>query len=402
MTTTFSKNIREQVAEFVRNEKEKNPSADSSEILQLLMNEFEAVSGRRRTVISQENMCMARTWSGGKGGQCHKVKISGSDYCKACAKKASECSIPASFNTDGSHKGLFWGRVDKELPMKSADGKGLAIMWRTEFGIKKARSLLESGECPGWHPFCTQRQFRTGDWDKELNTTLPRVKGSGKKPTKTKSKRVQTAKQRWMAENRTDIQNMIETLAIKTKKSPKCLVAFLIDADFNPEEAYNSLQDTMKDNDKWAEYIEDNGPFKNEKFDVEEDGSFTGELSGAKRSQLLLGPVSKICTAMWKKLSDEVKAPFISAYEEEKTKDENELNDSANTSQETNTSEQSTDTTDDEEEDDEECEEINVDTIENAIYKGNTMTIYVDQDNIAYDEDSNELGTYNKETNTVE
>ena len=434
MATTFAKSIREQVGEFVRLEREKNPSADSNEILQLLISDFQAVSGRRRTVVAPENLCMARVWAGGKGGQCHKAKMDGSDYCKKCAKDASICSTPASFLEDGKHKGLFWGRVDEPLPMKSADGKGLAIMWRTEDGREKARSLLESGECAGWHPFCTQPQFRTRKWDAPLNTTLPRLKGAAKKPKKTKSKRVQTAKQRWMAENRSNIQDQLETLAIKTQKAPKCLVAFIVAADFDSSKAEAAIQEAMADDEAWSTHCEDNGPFENDKFDIAEDGSFTGELTGTKRSQMLLGPVSKTCTEMWKALSDEEKAPFVSAYEDAKAQANAELSDSEDpTKAPSSESEEDAEPaaekpktkkpkksakkkkkkivkpptppptpTPEEDEEEEEEEEVEVETIEDALYKGKKITIYVDEDDTAYDADSNELGEYNRETNTVE
>ena len=120
------------------------------------------------------------------GGQCFKGKCSGSDYRKACGKKAGICDVPLSFTEEGEHLGLFWGRVDEERPMMSADGKGLAIMWRDEEGKKSAREILARDDVDGWHPFCTHPGCRTADWDAPLKTTVPRKKKGGSKKKKKK------------------------------------------------------------------------------------------------------------------------------------------------------------------------------------------------------------------------
>lgn len=49
-------------------------------------------------------LCMARTWAGGKGGQCTKKSDEGSDFCKLHAKQ------------NGAPAGLAHGRVDGDIP----------------------------------------------------------------------------------------------------------------------------------------------------------------------------------------------------------------------------------------------------------------------------------------------
>jgi len=445
----FRKNIRSQVEKFVFEQRSSNPELSSAEVLERVLTMFEAVlpgrecTRRRYGGAATGGRCLARVWGGGVGGQCFKGKCSGSDYCKACGKKAEICDVPVSFTEEGKHLGLFWGRVDEERPMMSADGKGLAIMWRDEEGKKSAREILARDDVDGWHPFCTQPGCRTADWDAPLKTTVPRQKKGGSKKKKKGGKRIPTAKQRWMKTTRAEIQESIRALSVSTQKFPSSVVGFYIEAGFDVEAAAGTIKGMTET--EWVDFCEENGPFVHEKYGVDEVANFSGELKG----QMLLGPVGKAGAAMWKSLSEEEQEVF----EEERLKEKAALEsmESTDLSEEESTasgSDSDSDCTEEKPEKkskatttkaakektkkeaktkkksktkkkpvikkpptpspvEEEVEEVEVSLGDEDIVHGiktddGLIDAYVDGDGTAFDMDGEELGEYNAETNEIE
>ena len=426
----------------MRDARESDLSLSSTEVLDKLLSTFEAVRPGRVCTASAGDRCMARVWCDGLGGQCHKGKMCGSDYCKTCAKKAKICSIPASFTEDGKHKGLFWGRVDEERPEMSADGIGLAIMWRDEEGKKSAREMLESDGCDGWHPFCTQPGCRTNNWKAPLKTTLPRKKKGAKKKKKKSGPRIRTAKERWLKKMRPQIRGDIIKLSVNVKKFPSAVVFFYIDAEFDVEAATATIKGMSSD--KWADYCEEHGPFTNEKYAVDEAGNFSGEIKG----NMLLGSTSKAGAAKWKSLGDEEQEVYETEYLKEKADKEavetSDLSDDGVVSSDSDCEEKakpkkkakkkpttkkksktkkkpvikkpptpSPSPVEEEVEEEveevveEEVEEVEVSLGEDDIVRGiqtedGLIDAYVDAEGTAFDMDGEELGEYNSETNEIE
>jgi hypothetical protein len=87
--------------------------------------------------VTAANRCMSRVWGDGFGDdQCKSAKMTDSDYCKRCSKKAAVCDNPCQLDENGKRKGLFCGRVDQfepgtTLPPFSC-GTEVRIVWKGE------------------------------------------------------------------------------------------------------------------------------------------------------------------------------------------------------------------------------------------------------------------------------
>lgn len=335
-------------------------------------------------IVADENRCLARSWAGGVGGQCKKAKLDGQVFCKNCAKKCAVCSTPASFNMDGTHKGLFWGRVDEALPIEAADGEGVAIMWKSETVKDSIRELLSSGG--SWHPFCTASKegFRTGDWDAARCSDAPSGKKTKKSTTKKKSKKTKRTKNAYlfyMADARGDITNNLRQFVEDTKMTPVVGVHYLSESanDLSAAlAAFTKLAKKKKFLAKKLASLEIDGDGK-----VSEDFVFKGKYA--------MGPIGKLGGALWGKMTDLQKKPFkdmaakakaevvvISDEEIDSTMSDEELELVA----------------EEPASDDDELE------IEDLIAADGTA-IMVDDNNVIYNDDGEEIGTFDRGTKTA-
>ena len=82
-----------------------------------------------RRVVDSAERCYARSWSGGKGGQCGSKRVDGSDYCTRHLKQAEVTYVPCSFTEDGKRRtGLHFGDIRDEVQWRAPDGT-VAIVW---------------------------------------------------------------------------------------------------------------------------------------------------------------------------------------------------------------------------------------------------------------------------------
>ena len=396
----FTKGITKQIETFVKTSRERNPERSSAEVLEdLLAGNVEWSQPRRVSTVESGDRCCARVWNAGSGGQCIKAKSNGTDFCKNCHKKHSECPTAATFRDDGSHKGLFWGRFDDQLPIQGADGKGVAILWNAEEAKETVRTFLEEGG--NWHPYCTERQFRTGDWDAAPNSNVPRRKKQKKSPKKS-SVRVKTPKKRCQNDgNRKKIQEAVVALYEETQKFPKTTAQYLIDAGLDVGVAATKIQAMTQD--EWSSWC-DGKEFENEKHGVDQFGNFTKPLTG----QMFIGTVGHICAEIWKEISDDVKTPYEIAYHKEKTEKEDAA-DMPAPKKEPNTTKQTKKKKKikvkapppppvDEDSD----SEVDATEVSNILFEGKRITAYIDDENTAWSGEGEELGDYDEKTNTIE
>ena len=337
---------------------------------------------RTTAVVAAEERCVARTWAGGLGGQCKKAKCVGS-FCKNCAKKEACCSVAASFNQDGTHKGLFWGRTDEDLPIEAADGKGVAIMWKDEDTKSQIREILSDGG--QWHPFCTASSegYRTGDWDAAPITTMNSRKSkktASKKSKKKKTKRTKNAYLFFMGEKRGDITSNLRSFVNDTKMDPILAIHFLTENN-------NDLAASIKAFKKLAK----KAPFMKKKLialDIEGDGKIADDF--VFKGKYAMGPIGKLGGALWGKMTDTEKKPFNDMATEAKAvmaaasadESDTEMSDHELEASEVDEGENS---------DDDEIEISDI-TLEDG------TDIMVDDDGVIYSDDGEKIGTYDSET----
>ena len=129
---------------------------------------------RTTKTVEPEDRCMARVWGGGSGNQCKGPKCDGSDYCKRCAKAAAVTEEPLTFDENGKHIGLFWGRFDQDLP-HFKDGH-VCVQWKSDESKAIVAAALKEGKT--FHPFSGESKKKNR---KSTGTKKPR---KGKKATK--------------------------------------------------------------------------------------------------------------------------------------------------------------------------------------------------------------------------
>ena len=336
--------------------------------------------------VAPENLCMARIWAGGAGGQCKKAKNVGSDFCKCCAKKHSACSVPASYNMDGSHKGLFWGRIDEPVPVKASDGKGVAIMWKNEATKEEIREILEDGGA--WHPFCTHPPCRTADWDAAPITTMSarKTKKSSKKKSKSKSKRTKNAYLFYMSSQRAQITANLRKFVEETGMNPLLGCSFLLESGNNFDAALATFKKLQKKKKFFSKRLSS--------LDIEGDGKVSEDF--VFKGKYAMGPIGKLGGALWKKMTDADKQPFkdMAAAEKETAEaapllEEEDHVDEDNLELEKSDVESGGANSDD---DDVEIEDITLD---------DGSVIMVDEQNVIYSADGEEIGLFNREENTA-
>jgi hypothetical protein len=342
--------------------------------------------------VSEENQCMARKWNGGDGGQCTKCKIKDSDFCKACAKKNAICSEPASYNEDGSHTGLFWGRIDNSLPIMAADGKGVAIMWKMEDVKDSIRETLSDGG--QWHPFCTHPPCRTRDWDAKPITTMTSVK---KKSAKSKSKKSKSKKEKkkrtkngflfFMGDTRAQIKVNLEEFISKTGMVPLVAVHFLTESENDCDTAISNCNKLAKKKTFFKKMLE--------RLEIEGEGKVAEDF--VLKGRTAMGPIAKLGGAIWSNMSDENKAPFQKMAADAKEAAHAEASD-VEVSTEMSDDELKIDTSEIVSvEDDAENSDIEVEDIVDAEGK----EWMVGEGGIIYDDDGDEIGKFDRTTKTA-
>ena len=158
MASTMELPIQGQMENFVKTmaangsfTQEQLAAAMAQVQLQVAALDVPAAPKRTRTtkVVEAEDRCMARVWGGGCGTQCKSAKCDGSDYCKRCSKLAAVTTQPLSFDENGKHIGLFWGRIDQPQPHFN-DGQ-LVCQWKNEESKAIVAAALKEGKT--FHPF---------------------------------------------------------------------------------------------------------------------------------------------------------------------------------------------------------------------------------------------------------
>ena len=334
---------------------------------------------RVATVVEAGNRCVARVWAGGDGGQCKKAKNGDGDFCRNCSKKNTCCSTPASFNMDGSHKGLFWGRVDEELPIDSADGKGIAIMWKDEDVREEIREKLEGGGA--WHPFCTNRPRRTGDWEATPITEMTAKKSKSKK-SKSNSKRTKNAYLFFMDKTRAEITSNLRIFIETTEMVPEMGIYFLAKKKNDLKAALTAFK-KLKKNKKLMKT-------KMTSLEIKGDGAVADDF--VFKGKYAMGPIGKLGGALWKSMDEDEKSPFQELAAAAKA----EMAAASDAESDTVMSDLELEKSDMEDADDEEEEEG---TAAEEITLADGTTIWVgEKDNLIYDEDGEDIGTYDRKT----
>lgn len=340
-----------------------------------------------------ENLCCARIWKGydeargkvvdGYGSRCQKPKIGDGDYCNRCQKKADVTCEPCTFwkDTDerpkgarvGTKKGLFYGRFDEEYPITDATGQHITVVWKRPEIRKKIVELMTTDGLT-YHP-CT-------DEGKKGRTLPPRI-SSDKKTSKKQAKKSTSLKILWKKLNNKKVRQAIIDFGAHTGKSPASTLLFLEDAMLDVEsaiEAYDKLTPP-----EWKQHC-DKYNFKNEKYNVDELGNYEGKLDNG----MVLGNVSRLCSIIWTKMSDEDKQLFKTEQEDAST--------GAAASASTIAAASAAASPVAEpimQEDSEENEEVDADVF--ILHDGQKVFVVMDTC-MAYTEDGDELGKVNLET----
>ena len=255
---------------------------------------------KARRVVDSAERCYARSWSGGKGGQCGSKRVDGSDYCKRCAKKADETCVPCSFTEDGKKTGLHFGDIREEVPFLSPSGT-VAIVWNESEVRAKIIAAMEDGAT--YHKFSSE--------GKKGKTSPPRIAGQKKKVTKDKKKTSSRGKNAFLFflgdGNRAKFKEVLIAFYKHTGKHPNATLSFLVENDLDLAAAKSDF-DAKVGGDEWNAMIES--------ASWENDADFSKELKGT----LITGPTSKLGGLVWNSLSDEKKAPYQKMAKDEKAK----------------------------------------------------------------------------------
>lgn len=84
---------------------------------------------RSRQVAVAGERCVARIWATGNGRQCSKSRSGGGEFCTSHGKAHRRCCIPCSHDEDGKPIGLYYGRIDEEVPITSHSGDRIVHRW---------------------------------------------------------------------------------------------------------------------------------------------------------------------------------------------------------------------------------------------------------------------------------
>jgi hypothetical protein len=99
----------------------------------------------KRREVEEGVRCMARIWVEGKGGQCSRKRVETEEYCSCHRKNALETTEAGCFDEAGKPRGLFFGRVDGEMPIYDSEGN-IAVVWQTAEIKKVIAEALAAGK----------------------------------------------------------------------------------------------------------------------------------------------------------------------------------------------------------------------------------------------------------------
>ena len=252
---------------------------------------------KARRVVASGERCYARSWSCGKGDQCGRARLSGSDYCKTCGKKAEETCVPCSFTEDGKKTGLHFGDMREEVPFLSKDGT-VALVWKDPEIRAKIIAAMEEG--------ATYNKFTNEG--KKGKTSPPRIAGE-KKASSSKKKKSVRGKNAFLFflgdGNRAKFKELLIAFYKHTGKHPNATLSFLVKNDLDLVAAKSDF-DAKVGGDEWDAMIA--------AASWENDADFSKELKGT----LITGPTSKLGGLVWNSMSDDEKAPYQTMAKEEK------------------------------------------------------------------------------------
>ena len=124
---------------------------DESEVLGLaatMVSEVKVKAEKKvveRKEVDEEKRCIARVWAEGKGGQCSRKRVEADEYCSCHGKNALETTEAGCFDEGGKSRGLFFGRVDGEMPIYDSEGN-IAVVWQTVEIKKVIAEALAAGK----------------------------------------------------------------------------------------------------------------------------------------------------------------------------------------------------------------------------------------------------------------
>ena len=99
--------------------------------------------------VDSKGQCIARTWAGGSGLQCSRSRVVGEEFCKMHGIKAAETTVPLTRDDKGRARGLYFGRIDEDVPYKFQleDGSWEIRddVWSCEDTHRKIREAIVSG-----------------------------------------------------------------------------------------------------------------------------------------------------------------------------------------------------------------------------------------------------------------
>ena len=124
---------------------------DESEVLGLaatMVSEVKVKAEKKvveRKEVEESQRCMARVWAEGKGGQCSRKRVEAEEYCSCHGKNALETTEAGCFDEAGKSRGLFFGRVDGEMPIYDSEGY-ITVVWQTAEIKKVIAEALAAGK----------------------------------------------------------------------------------------------------------------------------------------------------------------------------------------------------------------------------------------------------------------
>jgi hypothetical protein len=203
---------------------QKYPDVDASAAIQLAQEHAEALDlgpietpkkakrqSKAKGPIAPENQCQARVWRSGSGkDQCSLRKcdhLGHTDYCKRHAKQADISEDACTRGDDGySHKGLWFGRVDRDIPWLDATGV-IAIEWDTAEHKQLVADAVSSGD--------------------HLRHTRAKTYKGPKKSTKKLKKKLKVAQTPSTVGDVSAVDTLSTLLAVEEQKTAEDVVAAL-------------------------------------------------------------------------------------------------------------------------------------------------------------------------------
>ncbi len=161
--------------------------------------------------LQPEERCMARVWRSGSGkDQCslRRGEHLGFDcYCKRHSTQAAVTEEPCTRGDDGySHKGLWFGRIDKELPWLDANGV-IAIEWDSA----EHKEIVQKAVSEGTHKRHVKAKTFKGNKSKKTKKTK-----KAKSPTTLEDSELSTLLATTGGESKASQKKVV----FKTKKAP--------------------------------------------------------------------------------------------------------------------------------------------------------------------------------------